>query len=68
MISRISTAWSAMPLRRRLVLGLLAVMAVTLGLVGTATYLSLKSWKVDQVDVALEKGKEEIDAFLAAHG
>ena len=57
MISRISTAWSAMPLRRRLVLGLLAVVAVTLGLVGTATYLSLRSYKVSQIDSSLMQGK-----------
>ena len=57
MISRISTAWSAMPLRRRLVLGLLAVVAVTLSLVGTATYLSLRSYKVSQIDSSLMQGK-----------
>jgi two-component system OmpR family sensor kinase len=61
-ISRISHAWSAMPLRRRLVLGLLAVVAVTLGLVGTATYLSLRSWKVSQIDVALMQGKSQFYA------
>ena len=60
MISRISSAWSAMPLRRRLVLGLLGVVAITLGLVGAATYLSLRSWKIGQVDAGLEQAKEHL--------
>lgn len=60
MISRISSTWSAMPLRRRLVLGLLGVVAITLGLVGAATYLSLRSWKIGQVDAGLEQAKEHL--------
>ncbi len=61
MITRISGAWSAMPLRRRLVLGLLGVMAITLALIGTTTFLSLRSWKYAQVDVALQHGKAELE-------
>ena len=61
MISRISHAWTGMPLRRRLVLGLVVVMALTLGLIGAATFLSLRSWKYAQVDVGLQRGKVQLE-------
>ena len=62
MITRISHAWTGMPLRRRLVLGLLAVMAVTLALVGTAIFLSLRSYKFSQVDSGLSRGKVQLES------
>ncbi|HET7901094.1 MAG TPA: ATP-binding protein [Candidatus Nanopelagicales bacterium] len=62
MIASISRTWSAMPLRRRLVLGLVAVMAVTLALVGAATFLSLRSWKFAQVDGSLQRGKQQLES------
>ena len=62
MITRISHAWTGMPLRRRLVLGLLAVMAVTLALVGTAIFLSLRSYKFAQVDSGLSRGKVQLES------
>jgi two-component system OmpR family sensor kinase len=39
-----------MPLRRRLVIGLVAVMSVTLVVVAATTLLSLRSWLVGQID------------------
>ncbi len=39
-----------MPLRRRLVIGLLAVMSATLVVVAATTLLALRSWLVDQID------------------
>jgi hypothetical protein len=36
-----------MPLRRRLVLGLLSVMAATLVIVAAATFISLRAWTTE---------------------
>lgn len=49
-----------MPLRRRLVLGLLAVMAATLVVVAAATFLALRSWMIEQIDTSLMAGKASV--------
>jgi len=54
---RLRTAWTAMPLRRRLVIGVLTVMATALVVVGLATFLALRSWMTDQIDTSLTQGK-----------
>ena len=51
-----------MPLRRRLVLGLLTVLAVTLVVVSAATYLTLRAWKIQQIDAALTQTKAHVYA------
>lgn len=49
-----------MPLRRRLVLGLLAVMSATLVVVAAATFVGVRSWMVEQVDDSLKAGKASV--------
>lgn len=51
--SRLRRRWDAMPLRERLVLGLMVVVAVALVSCGMATYLVLNHWLVAQVDDGL---------------
>ena len=51
--ARIRSSWEAMPLRERLVLGLLLVVAVALVGSGMATYLVINRWLVAQVDDGL---------------
>ena len=51
-----------MPLRRRLVLGLLSVLAVTLVVMSAATYLTLRAWKTQQIDTALTQTKAHVYA------
>ncbi len=48
-----------MPLRRRLVLGLLAVMAVALVVVSAATFLTLRAWMIGQIDTSLMTPKTQ---------
>ncbi len=60
MRDRLSSAWAAMPLRRRLVLGLLSVMAVTLVVVAGATYYSLRAWTIQGIDASLEQAKSHV--------
>jgi two-component system OmpR family sensor kinase len=59
-LDRISSEWVAMPLRRRLVLGLLTVLSGTLIVVALATFLGVRHWTLDQLDSSLMKGKEKI--------
>jgi two-component system OmpR family sensor kinase len=49
-----------MPLRRRLVLGLLTVMAVTLVVVAAATFLSLRAWTTESIDSSLTQAKSHV--------
>ena len=49
-----------MPLRRRLVLGLLAVTATTLVVVAAATYYSLRAWTIQGMDASLEQAKAHL--------
>ena len=49
-----------MPLRRRLVLGLLSVMAVTLVVVAGATFISLRAWTTESIDTSLMQAKAHI--------
>jgi two-component system OmpR family sensor kinase len=49
-----------MPLRRRLVLGLLSVMAVTLVVVAAATYISLRAWTTESIDNSLSQAKAHV--------
>ncbi|MEO6822570.1 MAG: HAMP domain-containing sensor histidine kinase [Candidatus Nanopelagicales bacterium] len=51
--ARIRSSWEAMPLRERLVLGLMLVVAVALVGSGMATYLVINRWLVAQVDDGL---------------
>ena len=51
-----------MPLRRRLVLGLLSVMAVTLVVVAAATFFSLRAWTTESIDSSLMQSKSHIYA------
>lgn len=60
MRERLSSDWAAMPLRRRLVLGLLSVMAVTLVVVAGATYYSLRAWTIQGIDSSLEQAKSHV--------
>jgi two-component system OmpR family sensor kinase len=57
--------WAALPLRRRLVISLVAVMSVTLVVVAATTLLSLRSWLVAQIDSDLVGPKA---ALIAAQG
>jgi two-component system, OmpR family, sensor kinase len=52
--------WSALPLSRRLVLGLLAVMAATFLVFAAATYLALRAWAVTGIDASLEQAKAHV--------
>ena len=49
-----------MPLRRRLVLGLLSVMAATLVVVAAATFLSLRAWTTESIDSSLSQAKAHV--------
>ena len=49
-----------MPLRRRLVLGLLSVMAVTLVVVAAATFISLRAWTIEGIDSSLSRAKAHV--------
>jgi len=49
-----------MPLRRRLVLGLLTVMSVTLVVVAAATFLGVRTWMVEGIDQSLMSGKSSV--------
>ena len=49
-----------MPLRRRLVLGLLSVMAATLVVVAAATFFSLRAWTIESIDNSLMQAKSHI--------
>lgn len=51
--ARLRRHWDAMPLRERLVLGLMVVVAVALVSCGLTTYLVLTRWLVAQVDDGL---------------
>ena len=52
--------WDAMPLRRRLVLGLLAVLTLTLLVVASATFLALRAWTVRSIDSGLMQAKTHV--------
>lgn len=54
--------WASMPMTRRLVIGLVAVTAVTLVVVAAATFLALRSWMVDRIDNDLAATKAGIYA------
>jgi len=49
-----------MPLRRRLVLGLLTVMSVTLVVVAIATFVGVRTWMVERIDTSLMAGKDSV--------
>ncbi len=49
-----------MPLRRRLVLGLLSVMAATLVIVAAATFIGVRTWMVERIDQSLMTGKANV--------
>jgi two-component system OmpR family sensor kinase len=49
-----------MPLRRRLVLGLLSVMAATLVIVAAATFISLRAWTTESIDNSLSQAKSHV--------
>jgi two-component system OmpR family sensor kinase len=51
-----------MPLRRRLVIGMLTVMAVTLVVVSAATFVTLRAWMVGQIDTSLMTPKAQFFA------
>ena len=51
-----------MPLRRRLVLGLLSVMTVTLVIVAAATFFSLRAWTTESIDNSLVQAKSHVYA------
>jgi len=57
---RRATWWGSMPLTRRLVIGLVAVTAVTLVVVAAATFLALRAWMVDRIDNDLAATKAQI--------
>jgi two-component system OmpR family sensor kinase len=52
------TGWRAMPLTRRLVIGLVTVTAVTLVVVAAATFLAIRSWMFQQIDSGLMQPKQ----------
>ncbi|MDA8436287.1 MAG: ATP-binding protein [Actinomycetales bacterium] len=68
MRERLSADWAAMPLRRRLVLGLLSVMAVTLVVVAGATYYSLRAWTIQGIDASLEQAKSHVFSDINDRG
>ena len=49
-----------MPLRRRLVLGLLSVMAATLVIVAAATFLSMRALTTESIDSSLSQAKAHV--------
>ena len=49
-----------MPLRTRLVLGLLAVMAATFVVFSIGTFLALRSWAVQSIDSGLQQAKTHV--------
>ncbi len=51
-----------MPLRRRLVLGLLSIMAVTLVVVALATFVAVRTWMTERIDQSLVAGKASVTA------
>jgi len=55
-----TSRWSALPLRTRLVIGLLAVVSSALLVVGLATFFALRSWMVEQVDNSLMQPKSHL--------
>jgi two-component system OmpR family sensor kinase len=56
------SAWARLPLSRRLVVGLLAVMAVALLVVAAATYVALRAWMTEQIDASLMQPKQRLYA------
>jgi two-component system, OmpR family, sensor kinase len=62
------TGWAAMPLRRRLVISLVAVMSVTLVVVAATTLLALRSWLVGQIDSDLVGPKAALVASQGPRG
>ncbi|MFN8169407.1 MAG: HAMP domain-containing sensor histidine kinase [Candidatus Nanopelagicales bacterium] len=54
--------WARLPLSRRLVVGLLAVMAVALVVVASATYVALRAWMTEQIDANLMQPKQRLYA------
>ena len=57
-----ASRWARLPLSRRLVVGLLAVMAVALVVVASATYLALRAWMTEQIDASLQQPKQRLYA------
>ena len=57
---RAPSRWAALPLSRRLVVGLLAVMTVALVVVASATFIALRAWMVDQVDTSLTTPRDRL--------
>jgi two-component system, OmpR family, sensor kinase len=57
---RLTREWAATPLRRRLVLGLLTVMSVTLIVVAAATFFGVRTWMVERIDASLMAGKDSV--------
>jgi two-component system, OmpR family, sensor kinase len=57
-------------LRARLLFGVVALAAVGLAVADAATYLSLRSFQLDQVDAALDAGHRQVEhrAYPPAHG
>jgi two-component system OmpR family sensor kinase len=56
------SAWARLPLSRRLVIGLLAVMSVALLVVAAATYVALRAWMTEQIDASLMQPKQRLYA------
>jgi two-component system OmpR family sensor kinase len=59
---RLKARWDGLPLTRRLVIGLLSVMAVTLVVVSSATFLALRAWTTEQIDANLSQPKAHLYA------
>ena len=57
---QIRSGLATMPLRRRLVLGLLTVMAVTLVVVASASFFALRAWNIEQIDAGLMQPKSQL--------
>jgi two-component system OmpR family sensor kinase len=62
------SAWARLPLSRRLVIGLLAVMCVALLVVAAATYVALRAWMTEQIDASLQQPKQQAYAQQGNRG
>ena len=52
--------WARMPLTRRMVIGIVAVMAATFLVFAAATFLALRSWAVTGIDASLRDAKNHV--------